>query len=228
MRASIQTRLAHLRHTLSPHARHLNGTLRRRQTPSRRSYSNGNPESSSSSSSSSKNSSTKTRADRILSRLPPSMQKYTQRLRNAPVSHVVAFLVLHEITAVVPLLGLFGLFHYTDKVPIDYMMEHYGGYVGDGARRFEKYFKRKGWFGFGGEEEEDGAATPATTGAEGSEDAVRDRWMSGDTKYKIVVEIALAYAITKALIPVRIVASLWATPWFAGVLGGIQRFVRRR
>ena len=77
------------------------------------------------------------------------MQKYTPRLRNAPVSHVVAFLILHEITAVVPLLGLFGLFHYTNFVPLDYMLGHYGGYVSEGVRRFERYFSRKGYFGFG-------------------------------------------------------------------------------
>lgn len=158
------------------------------------------------------------------------MQKYTRALRSAPLSHVVSFLILHEMTAVVPLLGLFGLFHYTDKVPVDYVTEHYGGYVREGARRFEKYFRRKGWFGFGeGEDNADaGAGATVAASAEASEDAVRDRWMSGDTKYKVVVEIALAYAITKALLPVRIVASVWATPWFAGVLGGLQRLVRRR
>jgi hypothetical protein len=48
-------------------------------------------------------------------------------------------------------------------------------------------------------------------------DAV-ERWQSGEQKYRIVVEVALAYAITKALLPIRILGSVWATPWFAGVL----------
>ncbi|KUI60289.1 hypothetical protein VP1G_07482 [Cytospora mali] len=158
------------------------------------------------------------RADRILSQLPASMQKYTTRLRNAPLSHVVAFLILHEMTAVVPLLGLFGLFHYTDYVPLGYMMEHYGGYVRDGTARFERYFKRKGWFGFGRDEDEAGGQLQA----EGGDEGVMDRWASSDGKYKIVVEVALAYSITKVLLPVRIMASLWMTPWFAGLMVRIR------
>lgn len=150
------------------------------------------------------------------------MQKYTAKLRSAPVSHVVAFLILHEITAIVPLFGLFGLFHYTDYVPLGYMMEHYGTYVQDGVKRFEKYFKRKGWFGFGDEQNEDGAGPVAETG---TQDAVMEKWRSDETKYKAVVEVALAYAITKAMLPLRILGSLWATPWFAGVLVAGRRLV---
>lgn len=167
------------------------------------------------------------RADRILSRLPASMQRYTTRLRSAPLSHVVAFLILHEITAVVPLVGLFGLFHYTDYVPIAYMIEHYGGYVRDGTARFERYFRRKGWFGFGqgeGEGEEDDAADGKLQAEGGGDEGVLDRWASSDGKYRIVVEVALAYAITKALLPGRIIASLWVTPWFAGLLVRIRKF----
>ncbi|KAK3373621.1 hypothetical protein B0T24DRAFT_649486 [Lasiosphaeria ovina] len=174
-----------------------------------------------------------TRAERILSRLPPSLQKYTSRLRGAPVTHVAAFLILHEVTAVVPVLGLFGLFHYTDAVPTGYVMEHYGGAVREGVGRFERYFTRKGWFGFGGS----GGDTAAVAAAGGSDGAVEDadadavlrNLESGGAaapgKYKIVVEVALAYAITKALLPVRIVGSVWATPWFAGVLSRLRRIL---
>ena len=148
------------------------------------------------------------------------MQGYAGRLRSAPLSHVVAFLVLHEVTAVVPLLGLFGLFHYggASAAPMEYMMEHYGDYVRDGTARFERYFTRKGWFGFGG----DAAATAKGIEGEGN-DAVMSRWEGSDGKYRIVVEVALAYAITKALLPARIVFSLWATPWFAGLMGRMRR-----
>lgn len=163
------------------------------------------------------------RADRILSRLPRSMQGYAGRLRSAPLSHVVAFLVLHEVTAVVPLLGLFGLFHYggASAAPMGYMMEHYGDYVRDGTARFERYFTRKGWFGFGGDGE--AGATKGIEDEGDGNDAVMSRWEGSDGKYRIVVEVALAYAITKALLPARIVFSLWATPWFAGLMGRMRR-----
>ncbi|CAI4213846.1 unnamed protein product [Parascedosporium putredinis] len=95
--------------------------------------------------------SSSTRASKIIDKLPPFLQKYATGLRGAPVSHVVAFLVLHEITAIVPLLGLFGLFHYTQYAPAAYITDHWGSYVSDGVARFERYFKRKGWFGFGDE-----------------------------------------------------------------------------
>lgn len=157
------------------------------------------------------------------------MQGYAGRLRSAPLSHVVAFLVLHELTAVVPLLGLFGLFHYggASAAPIGYMMEHYGAYVREGAARFERYFTRKGWFGFG---REDGDGEAAARGIRGNDDgegdaAVMRRWEGSDGKYRIVVEVALAYAITKVLLPARIVVSLWATPWFAGVMGRVRRLL---
>lgn len=166
------------------------------------------------------------RADRILSRLPRRMQGYAGRLRSAPLSHVVAFLVLHELTAVVPLLGLFGLFHYggASAAPIGYMMEHYGAYVRDGTARFERYFTRKGWFGFG--REDAGETAGGIKGGDGNDDAAVMSWWEGsDGKYRIVVEVALAYAITKALLPARIVVSLWATPWFAGVMGRIRRLL---
>ncbi|KAI8659764.1 hypothetical protein LRP88_06327 [Fusarium phalaenopsidis] len=159
------------------------------------------------------------RIDRITAKLPRRLQKYTNGLRNAPVSHIVSFLILHEITAIVPVLGLFGLFHYTNHVPVDYVTGHFGTYVEDGVGRFERYFKRKGWFGFG-QDQEDEATMPSTNPANHeskSEDAV-ERWHSGDGRYKVVVEVALAYAITKALLPIRIIGSVWATPWFAGVL----------
>lgn len=143
----------------------------------------------------------------------------------------MAFLILHELTAIVPLLALFGLFHYTDFVPLGWMMEHYGGYVRDGVGRFERYFRRKGWFGFEAAEEEGGLTErPGEREAPGEQgdEAVMERWQSADGKYRIVVEVALAYSITKVMLPVRIVGSLWATPWFAGVLARIRRIMPSR
>ena len=167
------------------------------------------------------------RAERILSRLPRPLQRYTARLRSAPISHVVSFLILHEITAVVPLLGLFGIFHYTDFVPVSYVVEHYGGYVSEGTRRFEKYFRRKGWFGFDAAENGETAAVgdKGTVAQNGDEDILK-RWNGADVKYKVVIEVALAYAVTKALLPLRIITSVWATPWFANALSRMRSILK--
>lgn len=188
------------------------------------------------------------RITRLLARLPTPLQRYTSRLRGAPVTHVAAFLILHELTAVVPLLGLFGLFHYTEHVPVAWMVAHYGGYVREGVGRFERWFARRGWFGFGGEGGNQGveggggqregvvdggkgvglqAEMDGVKDIEGGEaEGVLQRW-ERDPKYRVVVEIGLAYALTKVLLPVRIVGSVWATPWFAGVLGRLRRVVGR-
>ncbi|KAL2179071.1 uncharacterized protein P884DRAFT_257205 [Thermothelomyces heterothallicus CBS 202.75] len=187
-----------------------------------------------------------TRLTRLLSRLPRPLQRYASRLRGAPLTHVAAFLVLHEITAVVPLLALFGLFHYTDRAPVSsaWVVEHCGAHVREGVGRFERWFAKKGWFGFGEEEEEE-ASSPSyspSSGEKGKQggasreleglgtaetEAALERW-EADPKYRILVEIGLAYALTKVLLPVRIAASVWATPWFAGVLGRLGRLARRR
>ncbi|KAL6849244.1 hypothetical protein ACO1O0_008777 [Amphichorda felina] len=169
------------------------------------------------------------RIDRITSKLPRWLQKYTTGLRNAPLSHVVSFLILHEITAIVPLFGLFGVFHYTDYVPVSWMTEHFGRYVERGVARFERYFARKGMFGFSSEDlDSDASSTSARTGSREQTDEAVTRFRSGDEKYRLLMEVALAYAVAKALLPVRIIISVWATPWFAGGLMKIRGALSRK
>ncbi|KAK0651703.1 hypothetical protein B0T16DRAFT_85023 [Cercophora newfieldiana] len=204
---TLLSRLPHLRHSLPPRA-----LPHPRKPPPQTRHIN------------TETTKTTTRASRILSRLPRPLQKYTARLRNAPLSHVVAFLILHEITAVIPLFGLFGVFHYTELIPVGYVLERYGGWVGEGAGRAERYFRRKGWFGFiEGEGEGEGEGREMK-----GEGDVLKKWEGGDGRYRVVVEVALAYALTKAMLPLRVVASVWATPWFAGVLGRVQGLMRFR
>lgn len=175
-------------------------------------------------------------ATRILDRLPARFQRYTTGLRRAPLSHVVAFLILHEITAVVPLLVLFGMFHNTDFVPLEYVTGHWAEYVRDGVGKAERYFSRRGWFGFGAEDRgtmtgELEAGEDNTSGQTGeskrSTQDLLERWQK-DGKYKVVVEVAIAWGITKALLPARILVSVWATPWFAGVMGRARGLFRSR
>lgn len=168
------------------------------------------------------------RLDRITARLPRRLQTYTHRLRDAPLSHIVSFLILHEITAVVPLVGLFGFFHYTEYVPVPYATEHFGVYVQSGLSKFERYFKRKQWFGFEPDGSGTGEAPGERRGSEAQTEEAVQRWRSGDARYTILVEVALAYAITKALLPVRVVGSVWATPWFAQMLTKFRQGLSRK
>lgn len=86
----------------------------------------------------------RSRIERIASRLPIRLQRYTTPLLNAPLTHITAFLLLHELTAVIPLFGLAGLFHYTRWMP-PFVGE--GKWVADGVEKFGNWFRRKGWLG---------------------------------------------------------------------------------
>jgi hypothetical protein len=78
------------------------------------------------------------------------------------------------------------------------------------VERFGKYFRRKGWIRDGEKEEVEREVTEEL-GLRG-----RDRaWSIGEGGTRVVVEFATAYAITKMLLPLRIVFSVWGTPWFA-------------
>lgn len=43
----------------------------------------------------------------------------------------------------------------------------------------------------------------------------KKKWRVGEEGSRILIEVAMAYAVTKVLLPVRILVSVWATPWFA-------------
>lgn len=61
--------------------------------------------------------------------------------------------------------------------------------------RYGNYMRKKGWI---------------------SDGSKKERWWGrSEGGVKIVVEVATAYAITKALLPLRLVLSVWAAPWFA-------------
>jgi hypothetical protein len=100
-----------------------------------------------------------------------------------------------------------------------------GRWVSEGMERFGRYFGRKGWFGF---ERVDSTAIqgPAVIGereelGEGSLiEETEKKWHVGEKGSRILIEVATAYAITKVFLPVRILLSVWATPWFARVVIG--------
>lgn len=100
-----------------------------------------------------------------------------------------------------------------------------GSYVSEGVAKFGRFFARKGWFGFGreiagesGKQVSDVENKSASTAGEIEE--VQKIWHVGDSESRILIEVATAYAITKVLLPARIIFSVWATPWAARVFTG--------
>ncbi|KAH3678437.1 hypothetical protein WICMUC_001454 [Wickerhamomyces mucosus] len=121
---------------------------------------------------------------KIISKLPKSLQKYGHRLINAPISHITSFLILHELTAVVPFLGLWYFFHHFQFLPAD----------------IPSWIIIKG--------------TKFAESVLG--DTIND-WSIAD-RTRIIIEGATAYGIVKATFPLRVIFSLFMTPWFARVL----------
>jgi hypothetical protein len=74
-------------------------------------------------------------------KFPKFMRKYAVRFVNAPMSHVTSFLILHEASAVIPLFGLWSLFHYYEFIPPgmpDWLMEN-------GAKFIKVLAERNDW-----------------------------------------------------------------------------------
>lgn len=153
----------------------------------------------------------RSRFDRLINRTPRFLRPALTSLRVAPISHVTAFFVLHEITAIVPLFGLAGAFHYLHWLP-PYFTE--GAWVMDGVEKFGRYARKKGWIS---DKEEQSVEEEIAQGhaAEIEEGKTSDMFKRDQETTRWIVEFATAYAVVKALIPLRIVVSVWASPWFA-------------
>jgi hypothetical protein len=143
------------------------------------------------------------------------------------LSHITSFLLLHELTAIIPLFGLAATFHYTHWLP-SWFAE--GAWVLQGVERFGRYFRRKGWIRSGeAEEAEREVNVEMERDKANLELRRRDKaWNIGEGGVRVVVEFATAYAIVKMFLPVRIVLSVWGTPWFASrTVVPAMRVVRR-
>ena len=155
------------------------------------------------------------RIERILRRTPRFLRPTLSALHNAPFQHITAFLILHEITAIIPLFGLVGAFHYFQWLP-PYFAE--GRWVVAGVEKFGNYFRRKGWIDPGDKRE--AAKLVQGRNAEKVEKGngrgrISKWWGRGETGTRLVVEFATAYALVKALLPFRLFISVWGAAWFA-------------
>lgn len=84
------------------------------------------------------------RLTQISARLPKFLQRYTTPLINAPATHIVSFFVLHEVTAVVPLLALLATFHFSSWTP-GFITQ--GKWFNNGMQKSGNYLRKKGWLG---------------------------------------------------------------------------------
>ncbi|GAA5888632.1 hypothetical protein JCM16303_005294 [Sporobolomyces ruberrimus] len=187
---------------------------------------------------------------RILLHRPVSTSSYLGSLRRRypaadPPSLVISFLILHELTAIVPLSVLFGTFHYlglgagivawtlaesesTDSTregreegtsSVQGAKTRVRKWVSEGEEQAERLGRRYGWFGWEKESKEERVERKARQDLDSTPKELSDESLkvTGD-----VANVAAAYLIVKALIPLRILISLRLTPSLANVI--VKRF----
>ncbi|KAK7472466.1 hypothetical protein VKT23_000581 [Stygiomarasmius scandens] len=148
-------------------------------------------------------------------------------------SLIISFGILHELTAIVPLVGIFYgartlgigervISAVIQQEPVSednsvarWMKQQFKAWVEEGEGRVERVGRRYGILGF--EKGSEGAAP----------DTFRSGRIAGD-----VANAVFAYGATKALLPVRIGASLYLSPAFSrtvvGPIGNVlTRLVKR-
>lgn len=122
----------------------------------------------------------------ILKRIPRYFRPYATRFITAPVSHVTAFIILHELTAVVPLAGIWYVLHQHHDLLMASTLDLPAWALEKGTKLIEKGIR---------------------------DYDLGDILIS--EKIRFIKEGAYAYVIVKALFPVRIAISLLGMPWFA-------------
>ncbi|SGZ56760.1 CIC11C00000003134 [Sungouiella intermedia] len=137
----------------------------------------------------------------ILSKVPKFLRPYTTQFIHAPVSHVTAFIILHEITAIVPLIGTWYVLHQYHDLFMTASMDLPAWAIEKGTKIIDKAMAD---WDFG--------------------------TYSFNEKVRFIMEGAYAYVIVKALFPVRLAFSLIGMPWFAKwfVLPFTKMFSRKR
>ncbi|ESK97327.1 hypothetical protein Moror_17758 [Moniliophthora roreri MCA 2997] len=149
-------------------------------------------------------------------------------------SLIVSFGILHEITAIAPLVGIFygakalGLGEQLvtavikdtpedsdTSTALAWMKFKGKEWIKEGENRVERVGRRYGWFGYGKRVPGQGDESTARPYAPGH--------IAGD-----VANAVVAYGATKALLPLRIGLSLYLSPAFSrAVVEPVRRFIVR-
>lgn len=123
---------------------------------------------------------------KILKRVPKFLRPYTTQFIYAPVSHVTAFLILHELTAIVPLIGVWYTLHQYHDVLMSSTLDLPTWALEKGTKVIDEVLKEWDFANY-----------------------------SLSDKMKFISEGAYAYVIVKAMFPLRLAVSLLGMPFFA-------------
>ncbi|KZT21484.1 hypothetical protein NEOLEDRAFT_749223 [Neolentinus lepideus HHB14362 ss-1] len=164
------------------------------------------------------------RNDRITGRYREALRTLSARTGTALPSLIFSFAVLHEVTAVASLVGIFygaralgigdslievaqtTVPHSTGEWSLEgWMRGQWKTWAIEGEVWVEKVGRRYGFFGF-----EKGSAMPVTPGDDVEARAQMSGRIAGDVANAIV-----AYGATKAIAPIRVPLSMYLSPAFS-------------
>ncbi|GAA5825564.1 hypothetical protein JCM5353_002342 [Sporobolomyces roseus] len=194
------------------------------------------------------------RLTRPLHTRPASTKSYLGRLKQRypsadPPSLFISFLILHELTAILPLSILFGTFHYlgigagivawtlsesesTTQPSLE--QEDAGKWTKEGARikvrewmkegedQAERMGRRYGWFGWEKESREERIERKKRLEDEPARSVSKELSNESLKVSGDVANLVAAYLVVKALLPLRILVSLRLSPTLANVI--VKRF----
>lgn len=123
---------------------------------------------------------------KILKRVPRFLRPYTTQFIYAPVSHVTSFLILHELTAIVPLVGVWYALHQYHDVLMSSPLDLPTWALEKGTKVIDEVLKEWDFANY---------------------------TLSDKTRF--ISEGAYAYVIVKAMFPLRLAVSLLGMPFFA-------------
>lgn len=165
-----------------------------------------------------------------------NVRQAAKRSGTDPASMVVSFMILHELTAILPLIAIFyalcalGTGAYVMQWLLDASITQSDqenrmmmglraslrDYIQEGMQRAERYGRKKGWFGF-----EKGSQV---------QDVEVDAQVSPNAELiaGTFANAVAAYAITKALLPLRLAACVaFAGPFARWTIEPIKKVIRR-
>ncbi|KAH6562785.1 hypothetical protein BASA50_009797 [Batrachochytrium salamandrivorans] len=126
-----------------------------------------------------------------------------QQLKDAPASHITAFAVLHEATALLPLPLIYWVLSATDiRIPFPQEV------LAEGNRRMARMMQL---MSLSPPLQEDDSTLP------------QERVSVFQDDSQFMLHVATAYAIVKVMMPVRIAGCLMLTPWTARAMQRVGR-----
>ncbi|GAA5992596.1 hypothetical protein JCM11641_006538 [Rhodosporidiobolus odoratus] len=179
----------------------------------------------------------------LSARLQPYLAQLSQRYPHTdPASLTVSFLLLHELTAIVPFLIFFaafsslslgaGLVSSTLSTTSDSLQERSGwrgtlrGWLEESEDKVEKVGRRYGLFGWDKETKDQREARRQKEKKHAERGVVKVRDLAVGGK---VADAVAAYLVVKTLLPLRILLSLRLSPWLAnGAIGRFRQWRVRR